>query len=717
MRDSLIRRALPFLTWLPISGVTLRMDLIAGITGALVLVPKAMAYAQLSGLPVYYGLYAAFIPAIVAALWGSSRQLLTGPVAVVSLMTASALAPLAVAGSDEYVTYALLLALLVGLIQIGMGFLKLGAIVNFISHPVIIGFINAAAIIIGLSQFNKLLGLPLGRSDSFLHDIWEMFRQIGDTHFPTLAMGLLAFAIMITMKKFMPEAVGRTNVLVAVVVTTVLSANIGFEANTIALPEQVTSLTTRKLLSDYAQTEQRIAQFNADVAAKSAELRELRKIPGDIAQRVIVREYDINLLKLEIRNAESENRERLRDIRVLSFQYVPGADGQSGTLYLSGQVPPGLPTDGNHYHIKKISPTEIKLVGGGDVVGNIPGGLPSLKAPKLSWDGIVQLMSAALVIALVAFMESISMAKALATQTKQRINANQELIGQGLANVSGSFFQSYPVTGSFSGSAINLQAGAQTGFASVFNGIFVGVTLLLLTPYLYHLPQAVLSAIIIMAVASLIHFSAIQRAWRANRSDGIVAVTSFVLTLVFAPHLDQGILAGAGLALVLYLYRTMKPRVALLSRHSDGTLHDAATYNLETCDEIAMIRFDGQLYFANTSYFEDKIQERLSQKPGTRFVIVVGDGINNIDATGEETLLHLHERLYKAGITLLLTGLKKQVLEVLERTKLKQQIGDDHLFRTENQALEFAWKQLGNDHEATCPLNVVRRISPAKSVE
>jgi sulfate permease, SulP family len=713
LANSFWARIFPFLRWFPIATTVLRADLVAGMIGALVLVPKAMAYAQLSGLPVYFGLYAAFIPAIVGALWGSSRQLLTGPVAVISLMTASALAPFALAGTDQYIALALLLALLVGVIQISMGAFKLGVIVNFISHPVIIGFINAAAIIIALSQLNKLLGIPLGRSDSFLYDIWVMLRQLGDTHLPTLAMGLLAFAIMWGMKKFLPENIARTSVLVAVAVTILVSWAVGFEHNINARIEQVTDKNARELLTNLSRVEQRIGDLSAQITDKSVQLRALHKAEQDRTRSALALEYDINLLQLEVANKEQEILKHLRDIRGLTFAHAPGTADKPGTLHLSGQVPNGLVTDGYRYHVKKVSGQELKLVGGGEVVGKIPSGLPSLSIPRLSWDGMVQLISAAFVIALVAFMESISMAKAMATRTKQRVDANQELIGQGLANVSGSFFQSYPVTGSFSGSAINLQAGAKTGFASVFNGLFVGLTLLLLTAYLYHLPQAVLSVIIILAVGSLLHVNSIKRAWQANRHDGIVAVTAFVLTLVFAPHLDKGVLAGAVLALILYLYRTMQPRVAMLARHPDGTLRDAETYQLRTCDEIAMIRFDGELYFANTSYFEDKIMERVALKSGLRFIIVVGDGINHVDASSEEMLAHLTERLHTTGIVVLFAGLKKQVTDVFARTGLYNEIGEARFFRTVEQALDHAWRQLGNDHEANCPLNIVCPVNPA----
>jgi SulP family sulfate permease len=304
-------------------------------------------------------------------------------------------------------------------------------------------------------------------------------------------------------------------------------------------------------------------------------------------------------------------------------------------------------------------------------------------------------------------MEAISIAKAMATKTRQRLDANQELIGQGIGNIVGSLTQSYPTSGSFSRSAVNIDAGAATGFSSVVTGIIVIVTLLWLTPLLYHLPQATLAAVIMMAVVGLLNFKAVQHAWRANKQDGIVAVASFVLTLAFAPHLDKGILIGAGLALVLYLYRTMEPRVAELARHPDGTLRDAEVFGLRTCDEISMIRFDGSLYFANTSYFEDKIQERMALKPKLKYIIVVGDGINQVDATGEEMLAHLAEQLPSAGIELLFTGLKKQVMEVFVRTGFYDRLGASRFFRTDDQALDYAWKTLGDNHEADCPLNIV----------
>ncbi len=687
-------RLFPFLSWFPINSVVLRGDVMAGITGALVLVPKAMAYAQLSGLPVYFGLYTAFVPAILGALWGSSRQLATGPVAIISLMTAAALAPLAVPMSEDYIGLALLLTLMVGIIQFGLGVLKLGTIVNFVSHPVILGFMNAAAIIIALSQLDMLLGIPKGRSDSFLKDIWEMITYLPHTHLPTLAMSVFALVLMLVLKKI--KVLSKPSVLIAVIITTVVSAAIGFAHKSKGTPDAIADPAARELVASYAQAQARINDIKAGTTAKSVQLRALEKAHD--ARGAAEISYQIDLMNLEADGLEKQNKERMGFIRKLNFERADAPEDQSSTLYLEGKVPAGVKTDGHHWHIKKIEDGKMGLTGGGDVVGNIPAGLPSLRIPALSFDAFTQLFAAALIISLVAFMESISMAKALAAQTKQRLDPNQELIGQGVANMGGSFFQAYPATGSFTGSAINLQAGATTGFGMVFNGLFVAVTLLFLTPYLYHLPKATLGVIILLAVASLITPDAIKHAWKANKADGIVAIVTFAVTLIAAPHLDKGIMIGAGLALGLFLYRTMKPRVAQLGRYADGTLRDVKVNpDLPTSEHVIAMRFDGQLYFANVSYFEDAILEAVSEKPKAKYVLVVGDGINNLDATGEEVIKHLHERLHESGITLVFSGLKKQVLDVMRNTGLFEEISQKHIFANEDQALAAIYEWLGEE--------------------
>ena len=696
------KRFLPFLGWFPLRGEAIKTDLLAGITVALVLIPQSMAYAQLAGLPAYYGLYAAFLPGIIAALWGSSAQLATGPVAVASLLTASTLAPLAATGSSQFIALAILMALMVGIIQLALGIFKLGVVVNFLSHPVVVGFTNAAAIIIGLSQLNKLFGVSMGRSEHFIQDIWGVLMQVGDTHLPTLLMGISAFAIMWGLKKFAPKMPG---VLIAVALTTIVSWSIGFEHNSSGKVEEIMDAEVKALANEFSQTEVKIGELNGKLSAKSAELKLHRQGHEGGTQRIAALNYEIELLKLELKDAESENRKLARSLRKFIFEQVAAAEGQPAKLYLTGQVPQGEKTDGYRWRIKKVSKGELKLVGGGEVVGAIPAGLPKVDLPTFSWDMMVTLFSGALVISLVGFMEAISIAKAMAAKTKDRIDPNQELIGQGLANLVGSFTQAFPVSGSFSRSAVNLNAGAMTGMSSVFAGIIVLVTLLFLTPLLYHLPQAVLAAVIMMAVIGLVNFKAIKHAWHTHKHDGIASVVTFVATLAFAPHLDNGIMIGAGLAIMLYLYRTMSPRVAILGRYHDGTLRDAKVNNLPVSEYIIAIRYDGSLYFANVPYFEDTILEAVSNSPCAKHLLIVSDGINQLDASGDEVIHQMVQRLRSNGIRVVFSGLKKQVIDVMQHSGLFAYIGQENIFPDEDKALESIYAEvLEADPNAQCRL-------------
>ncbi len=694
MTNKLAVRFFPFLAWFPISALILRGDLVAGITGALVLVPKAMAYAQLSGLPLHFGLYTAFVPAILGALWGSSRQLATGPVAIVSLMTAATISPLAIPGSEEFIGLALLLTLLVGCIQLLLGAVKLGSIVNFVSHPVILGFMNAAAIIIGLSQLDMLLGIPKGRSDFFLYDVWEMLSYLPQTHLPTLAMSAFALLLMLAVKKI--SYLARPGVLVVVVITTLFSALVGYERSTDGQISEIATPEARELVTLYASTSEHIAQVSAALTFLGGELREAQR-DNDSQSAAEIR-YRLELNRVLLDDLEAENRKHLRSINQL--QFVHGRTGADTplALYQTGKVPAAIETDSRRWSIKKIENDQMQLLGGGDVVGKIPTGLPSFRLPDISLDAMRQLLTAALVIALVAFMESISMAKAMASKAKHHIDPNQELIGQGLANIGGSFFQAYPACGSFTGSAINLQAGAKTGFAMVFNGIFVAITLLFLTPFIYHLPKAVLAVIILLAVAGLITPRAFQHTWKASRPDGIVALVTFMVTLLAAPHLDKGILVGATLAIGLYLFHTMAPRVAVLGRYDDGTLRDIQVNpQLSTSTRVVAIRFDGSLFFANVAHFEEAVLAALANHRQAKYLLVVGDGINYLDSSGEELLHNLILQLHESGVEVIFSGLKKQVLDVLRATGLFGFIGDQNIFATENQALTAISRRLGEE--------------------
>ncbi len=582
----MLNKFFPFLNWIGElkDPAIVRADLIAGLTVALVLIPQSMAYATLAGLPEVYGLYISFVPVFVAALWGSSRQLGTGPVAVVSTMTATMLTPVVIPmlGTDYtqeeflalYIPTAMFLTLIIGLFQFALGVFRLGAIVNFLSHPVIVGFTNAAALFIGLTQVSKIFGIemPGGASDHFLTvRIFGVIENLGDTHLETLLMGVASFAIMIGLKRYLPRIPA---VLVAVVATTAVSYFIGFE----------------------------------------------------------------------------------------------------------------------------------KM--GGKVVGVIPEGLPGFVMPAFSLEAFSHLFIGAIIIAMVGFMEAISIAKAMAAQSKDRVNPNQELIGQGMANIFGSFFQAYPASGSFSRSAVNFNAGAKTGFSSVVTAIIVLITLLFLTPLLYHLPKATLAVVVIMAVFGLINFKAVKHIWVANKHDGVAAMVTFVATIGFAPKLDHGILIGAVLAITLYLYRTMRPRVAVLGRFKDGTLRDIEiNKDLPTDENIIAVRFDGSLYFANVSYFEDTMLKAVATYPNAKYMLVVGDAINQIDASGEEVLHHLVERLHGNNITVVFSGLKRQILLVLKATELFDIIGEQNIFSNEDFALDEIYKRLELDASGeACPL-------------
>jgi sulfate permease, SulP family len=700
-----LSRIFPFLTWFPMNLLTMRADLMAGITGALILVPKAMAYAQLSGLPLYFGLYTAFVPAIVGALWGSSRQLATGPVAILSLMTAAAVAPLAVANTPEYIGYALLLTLLVGLVQLLLGVLKLGTIVNFVSHPVILGFMNAAAIIIGLSQLDLLLGIPKGRSDFFLGDVWEMLRFLPYTHLPTLLMSLFGLALILGIKKIPP--LSKASILVAVTIATLVSAMTGYEWKEKAYVTDIASPQARTLVTSYEDIQRRMRAVAGEITALSRQQRQAAKEGQDRSAAGL--KHQIELARLNMQGLDRRHNELLRGVRQLR---LVRAESQDGQLYETGSVPED--TGNRVLRVKKVNNGEIQLAGGGDVVGAIPAGLPFPRLPTLSLDAVLQLLAAALIIALVGFMESISMAKAMASKSRQHIDPNQELVGQGLANISGSFFQAYPACGSFTGSAINLQAGAKTGMAMVFNGLFVAMTLLFLTPLLYYLPKAVLAVIIVLAVMGLITPHAFVHAWKANRGDGVVAMVTFVVTLLVAPHLDRGVMAGAALAIGLHLYRSMAPRVAILGRYRDGTLRDLRVHpDVATSRLVTMMRFDGSLYFANVAYFEETVLKAVAEHRQTRYLLVVGDAINFLDSTGEEMLQSLVGQLHETGVEIVFSGLKKQVLDVMRSTGLYGRIGEDNIFATECLALEAIYQRLEREIEDDALLSEVRSITCA----
>lgn len=532
----------------------LRGDLLAGLTVALVLIPQALAYAKLAGLPPQVGLYAALLPAVVAALFGSCGQLSTGPVALTSLLVGASILPLAGGSPEQLIPLALLLALLSGLIQLALGVLRLGWLLNLLSMPVLMGFVNAAALIICLTQIPSLFGITLAQGEHLVLGVARMLTDNRSLHAASMAFGLGALGALLLLKRLAPRLPG---VPIVVAASIALSALVGFEA------------------------------------------------------------------------------------------------------------------------------------GGGEVVGQIPPSLPALSLPPLRPDLAMTLLPAAFVVAMVSFMEAASSAKLISGRTRQAWNQDQELIGQGLGKVAAAFTSGMPVSASFSRSALNYASEARTGLSSLVAAAVVLVALLYLTPLLWHLPKPVLAAVILQAVGGLIDLKVLRRAWRAHRDDGLGAIVTFLATLAFAPNIQNGIFTGLFLTLALMVYRSMRPRVALLGLHPDGTYRDLHRFGLShPHPQLVIVRFDSPLTFVTAAPFEDGLLRAARAQQDVRVVLVSAAGINEMDATGLYTLAGLIERFHAQGQSIAFCGLKKQVVDAMERDGLWLRIADVAAYRTEQQALD-----------------------------
>ncbi|MEW6667020.1 MAG: SulP family inorganic anion transporter [Thermodesulfobacteriota bacterium] len=709
----MISRLFPFVKWFRNYGVDdLKADALSGLTVALVLVPQSMAYADLAGLPAYYGLYASLVPPMVAALFGSSRQLATGPVAVVSLMTSSSLAPLAMAGTEGYISYAILLALMVGVFQFALAVLRLGVVVNFLSHPVVNGFTNAAALIIATSQLSKMFGVNVDNAEHHYETVARVVQAaIHYTHWPTFLMGALAFLLMYALRWISPRI---PNVLIAVALSTVVSWATGFERNTTVKLDSIESEQVQGMVRDYRRIQEQIGELARERTIVQQALDEASDGHDIIA--LVNTEHAMSVLTLNIEQLKERLHARKAEIRRVVLRRVILPNG-GYRFCREGKVPEGSVDDGRAWRIRvgnrPINEESILMMGGGAVVGAIPVGLPSLAIPKVDFRVLGRLFPYAVIISLLGFMEAISIAKAMAAKTGQRLDPNQELVGQGLANMCGAVACSYPTSGSFSRSAVNLQAGAISGLSSVFTSLAVVVVLLFFTPFLYHLPESVLAAIIMIAVMGLINVSGFVHAWRTQKYDGAISVISFVCTLVFAPHLAKGIMIGVALSLLVFLYKSMRPTVASLSRAEDQAFRCVNTHGLRECEYIAMVRFDGPLFYANASYLEDKMTEVMRAKKNLRHILLVSNGINDIDASGEETLSLLVDRIRSAGVDISLSGVNESVMKVLERTHFPEKFGEDRIFPTMEQAVRAIYGPTHTESvEEVCPLLTACRLTP-----
>ncbi|MFT5987200.1 MAG: SulP family sulfate permease [Marinobacter psychrophilus] len=531
-------------------------DLVAALIVTVMLIPQSLAYALLAGLPAQIGLYASILPLVVYALFGTSRTLSVGPVAVASLMTAAALAPLAQAGSAEYIAGAVVLALMSGLMLVLMGVLRLGFLANFLSHPVISGFITASGIVIAASQLKHVFGIT--GSGHNLFDIGRsLWASASSINSATLAVGVSTLVFLV---------LARTRL----------------KPGLLALG---------------------VAPQMADVATKTAPIL------------AVV----------------------LTTLAAWFWQ-----------LQLQG----------------------VKLV------GHVPSGLPQLTWPQADWALWQQLAVSALLISVVGFVESISVGQTLAAKRRQRIDPDQELIGLGAANLGSGISGGMPVTGGFSRSVVNFDAGAETPAAGIYTAVGIAVATLFLTPAIAWLPQATLAATIIVAVSTLIDIPALRRTLRYSRTDFGAMLATIVLTL--GHSVEAGIITGVALSLGLFLYRTSQPHCAVVGR-VPGSEHfrNVLRHKVDVCPTVTFLRVDESLYFANARFLEETVLDIVTSEPQLTDLVLVCPAVNLVDASALESLEAINERLKDAGVRLHMSDVKGPVMDRLKRTEFCQHLSGD----------------------------------------
>ncbi|MEN8124220.1 MAG: solute carrier family 26 protein [Bacteroidota bacterium] len=533
----------------------LKADILAGITVGVMLIPQGIAYAMIAGLPPIYGLYTAMIPQVVYAILGTSRQLSVGPAAMDSLIVASGISALATIGSEHFITFAILLAFMVGLFQILFGFFKLGFLVNFLSRPVISGFTTGSAIIIATNQIGNLLGINIQRNNRLLSLSKDVFSEILNINLLTFSIGAISIIIIILFKRY------------------------------------------------------------------------AKKIPASLI--VVI----LGILVVYLFN--------LKDFGIA-------------------------------------------------IIGEIPKGLPHLKLPDFDKSMISELSSLGLTLALIAFMEAISIAKSIeVNHNDYKVKPNQELVAIGFGNLIGSFFQTYPATAGLARSAVNDQSGAKTPLSSIFSALIVGVTLLFLTPLFYYLPKTILAAIIIVAAYGLLDFTMPKKLINYNIRDLIILNATLLVTVFIG--IKEGILLGVVLSIVMLIYKSTKPHIAVLGNVAGTHYYRNIKRfdNLVINNETLIIRFDAQLYFANTTYFKDKLQELAKEKgDDLKLIIIDGDSINALDSSAIYALEEMLDYFNNLNISVAFTGIKGPVRDTLAKSGLMKKIRYDHCFMNIQEAID-----------------------------
>ena len=483
--------------------------------------------------------------------------------------------------------------------------------------------------------------------------------------------------------EFLEQYLNRTGAFV-VVLGTVVSALIGFERKETVATAQITDEAIRGTYVAIIETGDKLTQ---DSEAISVAMQARGEVANDSVDAVRI-DGEIDLLRYD----EAQQKQRLSDLRLDAHRMLLTRDeADDGSVSFRARADGDT---GPAWRLDRMTPDGPVLSAGGQVVGSIPQGLPAFQLPVLDWEVLPALAPAAFVMALIGFMEAMSISRALAARHRDNLDPNQELIGQGLANIVGSFFQSYAVSGSFSRSAVAARSGANSGVFAVVSAIGVMITMLYLTPYLYHLPLAVLAAIVMSAVFGLIDLRGILLAWKISKADGAAGTLTFLTTLYMAPDLAMGVITGVILATMLFVISTVRPRTEVQGRSPDGSLAGAVSHDLPPIGEtFVVIRFDASLEFMNVAHFGDMVTNAMSSGPKVRSVLVLGSSINKIDASGIEKVQSLAEGFRASGGVLMFSGLKKQVRRRMERAGLIDIVGEENLFPNKDVAVDFLVKQ------------------------
>ena len=561
---SRLSKFLPIFDWgRTYNQLTFTNDLVAAVIVTVMLIPQSLAYALLAGLPPEMGLYASILPIVLYAIFGTSRVLAVGPVAVVSLLTAAAVGKIAIPGTPEYIAAAITLAFMSGIILLGLGLFRLGFLANFLSHPVITGFVTASGIIIAASQMKHIFGVNAD-GHNILEIATSLRESIIELNWITLLIGSLTTVFLLWVRKgFLP-----------------LLLKLGLN------------------------------QRASDIFAKAG------PIIAIVATTLIAWSFSLT--------------ER-----------------------------------------------------GVKVVGEVPQGLPPISLPSFSMDIWTSLIGSAILMSLIGFIESISIARTLAATKRQRIDPDQELIGLGAANVGAAFTSGFPVTGGFSRSVVNYDAGAETPAAGAFTAIGLGVASIFLTTLIFYLPKATLAATIIVAVLALVDFSILKKTWIYSKADFAAVAATMSVTLIMGVEL--GVIAGVLISILSHIYKSSRPHIAIVGQ-VPGTEHyrNVLRHDVLVNPQVLTIRVDESLYFANTRFLEDRIYSEVAKQSEIKHVILMCSAVNAIDMSALESLELINERLRLGGIKFHLSEVKGPVMDKLEGTSLLTHLSGD-IFLSQHQ--------------------------------